>query len=127
MGNNPVRFIDPLGLTYIDINITGGTGAWGGSAGIQIGPDGLFVYAGGGYGAGASVTGNSGSPSGGFSASETVSGGTGGWGGLATVSNGSDGVSGSIGAGWGVGMGFSAGGTYTYPIWTPNPGTLPCH
>ncbi|RLG24215.1 hypothetical protein DRN85_08035 [Methanosarcinales archaeon] len=47
--NNPVNFIDPLGLCYIDINIS--IGWWGGvTFGIMIGPGGsLYGYIGGGF------------------------------------------------------------------------------
>jgi RHS repeat-associated protein len=119
VGNNPMNRIDPSGLWYVDINLTGGTGTWGGTVGIQIGSSGVYVYGGGGYGigAGTSITMNTGSPSAGVSASETASGGNGAWGGIATVNNDSAGVAGSIGAGWGLGAGFSATVTYTYPLW----------
>ncbi len=49
--NNGINAIDPLGLWYIDINVTigGGTGSVG-TAGVQIGPSGGHFYAGGGIG-----------------------------------------------------------------------------
>jgi hypothetical protein len=54
------------------------------------------------------------------SVNTTVSGGTGTWGGLATGSYSSSGVSGSIGGGWGIGLGEATIATYTYPIWQNN-------
>ena len=122
--NNQLRYIDPLGLWYIDINITGGTGSWGGTGGVQIGPSGIYVYGGGGVGigGGASVTINSGDPSSGWSANTTVSGGTGTIGGQVSGSIDSNGqTSGAVGGGWGVGWGASATATYTYPLWQPTP------
>lgn len=44
-GNNPVNFVDPYGLWYIDINITGGFGG-GVTGGIMIGPEGIYPYEG---------------------------------------------------------------------------------
>ena len=56
--NNPVNFGDPLGLWYIDINVSGGY--WGGlTVGILINNTGIYPYFGGGAvtpGVGASVT-----------------------------------------------------------------------
>ena len=119
--NDPVNLSDPLGLWYIDINVTGGPG-WGGTAGIQIGSKGVYAYAGGGAatGAGASITLNSGDPSPGISGNVTYSGGTGTVGGLASGNypiypHGP--ATQNFGAGWGVGSGMSAGIVGTIPIW----------
>lgn len=125
--NNPVSRIDPLGLWYIDINVTGGSGK-GGTVGVQIGPSGVYVYGGVGYGSGggASVTLNTGEPSSGFSVNATTSGGTGTVGGLASLSYDSSGLSktgntlGTAGVGWGVGFGAAVTGTYTHSVWKPN-------
>jgi RHS repeat-associated protein len=47
VGNNPVRWVDPLGLWYIDINWS--FGWWVGiTGGIQMGPQGTSSYLGGG-------------------------------------------------------------------------------
>jgi RHS repeat-associated protein len=118
---NPLLYTDPLGLWFFDVNFTGGNGR-GGTVGVQIGPAGVFVYGGVGYGTGggASVTLNTGDPSPGLSVSATVSGGTGTVGGIASGSYSSTGVSGSVGIGWGVGFGTAVTGTYTYPIWQPD-------
>ncbi len=119
----PLRYIDPTGLWYIDINLTGGRGGWGGTGGVEIGPSGVYVYGGGGIGAGAgaSATLNSGDPSAGWSSNVTVSGGTGTWGGQVTGSVDSNGQgSVNVGGGWGVGAGIATTVTYTYPIWQPN-------
>jgi RHS repeat-associated protein len=56
--NNPLLLKDPLGLWYIDINVSGGF--WiGGTGGIIIGTGGVYGYVGGGIvtpGVGGSVT-----------------------------------------------------------------------
>jgi RHS repeat-associated protein len=45
--NNPIIFIDPLGLWYIDIN--GSLGYWGGgTGGVMINKEGIYPYVGGG-------------------------------------------------------------------------------
>lgn len=45
--NNPITRIDPFGLWYVDINISGGY--WGGgTGGILIGSKGIYGYEGGG-------------------------------------------------------------------------------
>jgi len=45
--NNPVNWIDPFGLWYIDINVS--LGYWGGgTGGILIGSKGIYPYSGGG-------------------------------------------------------------------------------
>ena len=126
--DNPPRYIDTLGLWFIDINFTGGTGGWGRTGGVQIGPSGLYVYAGGGVGdgAGASVTWNSGNPSPGWSSNVTVSGGdvlggavTGG-----IDSNGQGTI--NVGGSFGVGSGIATTSTYTYPLWQPHKAKPPC-
>ena len=57
-GNNPVNWVDPEGLQYIDINVS--AGFWlGGTAGILISPSGTYIYVGGGFvtpGVGGSIT-----------------------------------------------------------------------
>jgi RHS repeat-associated protein len=45
--NNPVSRIDPLGLWYIDINVSLGI-ILGGTGGVMIGPNGIYPYLGGG-------------------------------------------------------------------------------
>ncbi len=117
---NPLRYIDPLGLWYFDINSTGGSGTWGGTAGLQIGPAGVYWYAGAGtgLGAGGSVTYNTGDPSTGWSNNLTVSGGDGTLGGQLTDSTDTNGgVTLSGGGGWGLGWGTADAITYTHPIW----------
>lgn len=56
-GNNSINLIDPLGLWYININVSGGF--WGGgTAGVLIGSEGVSSYGGGGVvtpGASASI------------------------------------------------------------------------
>jgi hypothetical protein len=57
-GNNPVQFVDPLGLWYVDFNVNVGLGL-GVTFGVMIGSDGqLHPYLGGGFmsGPGASLT-----------------------------------------------------------------------
>jgi len=49
VANNPLRLIDPLGLWYIDVNVTGGFGLVF-TGGLIFGPDGIRPYAGGGIG-----------------------------------------------------------------------------
>ena len=45
--NNPIIRVDPMGLWYIDVNVSGGF--WGGATGgILIGPKGIYRYEGGG-------------------------------------------------------------------------------
>jgi RHS repeat-associated protein len=76
--NNPVNFVDPYGLWFVDFNFTFGIGAGlGGTIGIQMGPSGVYVYSGGGagVGAGSSITVNSGDPCPGSSVQATLSGG----------------------------------------------------
>ncbi|MBI5057977.1 MAG: hypothetical protein HZB61_15310 [Nitrospirae bacterium] len=47
VGNNPVNFRDPLGLWYVDVNVS--LGYWGGgTGGVLIGSEGIYPYAGGG-------------------------------------------------------------------------------
>lgn len=58
-GNNPVSRIDPLGLWYVDINVSGGWWGLGGTGGILIGEEGIYTYEGGGVvspGIGGSIT-----------------------------------------------------------------------
>jgi len=46
--NNPVNFIDPLGLWYYDVNVS--LGKWiGATGGFIIGPQGIYPYLGGGF------------------------------------------------------------------------------
>jgi RHS repeat-associated protein len=120
VGDNPVNWVDPYGLWYVDVNITGGIGRGGATGGVQIGPAGLFVYGGVGIGSGrgVSVTINTGDPSPGLNPGIIVSGGTGEVGGLLShgykdidFPGGTD-----IGVGWGVGFGLAITGKYTYPI-----------
>lgn len=46
--NNPINWVDPLGLWYIDINISGGWWGVGITGGVLIGPGGTYPYVGGG-------------------------------------------------------------------------------
>jgi len=58
VGNNPLRSTDPLGLWYIDINVSGGYGI-GATGGVYISPGGIQPYIGGGLmtpGIGGSLT-----------------------------------------------------------------------
>ncbi len=59
-GNNPIKRIDPLGLWYIDVNVSVIFPWWGGgTAGIMINQKGIWKYAGGAIGIpgpGASLT-----------------------------------------------------------------------
>jgi RHS repeat-associated protein len=47
--NNPLRFIDPLGLDYLDVNVSGGT-PWfvGGTGGAMVQDGCIYPYVGGG-------------------------------------------------------------------------------
>ncbi len=47
VGNNPVNQKDPLGLWYVDINVSGGY-IGGGTAGVMINDTGIYPYIGGG-------------------------------------------------------------------------------
>jgi len=118
-GNNPISRIDPLGLWFIDLNITGSPTFYGigGTGGIQIGSTGVFIYGGGGIGAGAgaSVTINYGEPAAGWSGSVVGSAGNGVFGGMVSGSyDGEFSVGGGLG--WGIGAGVSAGLVYTYQL-----------
>ena len=119
VGNNPITRLDPLGLWYVDVNITGGRRGRGGTAGVQIGPAGVFGYVGAGVGngGGVSVSLNSGDPSSGWAMSGVISGGTRGLGGQITISYGVEGVSASVGGGWGFGLGWSVGAVHTWQVW----------
>ena len=50
VSDNPINAIDPLGLWYIDINITGGWYGLVGTGGVFVGSNGIHPYAGGGIG-----------------------------------------------------------------------------
>jgi RHS repeat-associated protein len=50
VGNNGINAIDPLGLWYIDFNITGGWFGLVGTGGVFVGSSGIHPYAGGGIG-----------------------------------------------------------------------------
>ena len=104
-----------LGSWYLDFNRTLGDGT-GGTYGFQIGPAGIFGYAGYGavFGGSSSVTLNLGDPTPGLSAELTVSGGNGVLGGLVSYNNSFSGQSGSVGIGWGVG--FAGGGVIKYTV-----------
>jgi len=45
--NNPINYVDPYGLWYIDINLSGGK-IIGATGGVMISPEGLYFYGGGG-------------------------------------------------------------------------------
>ena len=49
-GNNPVNRIDPLGLWYIDVNVSGGWWGAAGTFGIIFSDKGIYGYGGGGVG-----------------------------------------------------------------------------
>ena len=117
VGNNPANAMDPVGLWYLDFNFTGGDGK-GGTGGLQIGPAGIFLYGGGGYGVGGgfSATLNTGDPCEGISFGATVSGGDL-FGGQGTVSYSNGEVSPAVGVGFGLGVGYAVTVTYTHQIW----------
>ena len=128
VGNNPINRIDPLGLWYIDLNLTAGLGN-GFSAGLQIGPSGAYLYGGVGFadGGGVSVTANTGNPSPGGNLTVTASGGNGIVGALVSGSHNSGDPSASAGLGWGLGLGTAATVNYTLPIWQNTPTNKTCN
>ncbi len=89
--NNPASYVDPLGLWYIDINVSGGY--WGGgTGGLLIAPEGIYPYLGGGLV----------SPFGGFSLTWSPQSPSTGW---------NYGVIGGFWIGWGWGY-SKVGGAY---------------
>jgi len=105
--NDPVNGIDPLGLWYIDINVS--LGYWGGvTGGVIIGPEGIYTYGGGGVV----------SPPGGIAVTVSPSDPTPGWNigiqgtaGLAGQYGYSFGKGG--GSFWEIGLGWPIGGSVT--------------
>jgi RHS repeat-associated protein len=117
--NDPINVIDPEGLWFIDIGISGsatGSLAPGGTIGLQIGPSGVYFYygAGLGIGAGASATIHTGDPCPGVSVTGTVRGGypIGGIP-LGVEADLSIGENCGVAAGLGVGLGIGFGGSVT--------------
>lgn len=93
-GNNPVNRKDPLGLWYVDVNVS--LGYWGGgTAGVLVNNSGVYPYAGGGIV----------SPPGGISVTWSPSDPTTGW---------NVGLQGGYWGGGQVGYGFGEGGG---PFW----------
>ncbi|MDA3835310.1 MAG: RHS repeat-associated core domain-containing protein, partial [Spirochaetales bacterium] len=125
---DPINLVDPSGLWYFDLNLTGaatGTLGPGGTIGVQIGPSGVNFYYGFGlgFGTGASATFNLGEMSkcNSVGVGVTFSGGYPVFGvpvgAHGTVSSDVDGdVSTDFGVGLGVGFGVSAGVTHTVPV-----------
>lgn len=124
--NDPINFVDALGLWYIDIGFSGaanGVLGPGFTVGLQIGPSGVFVdYGVGlGIGAGASATVNTGNPCPGVSVTLTgragvpIGGIPVGASGSVSVDQGGN-VSPSLGAGLGVGAGVSLTVTHTVQL-----------
>lgn len=125
---DPLRYTDPLGLWYIDLNVTGSATSTlgpGGTLGLQIGPTGLNFYYGFGlgFGKGASATFNSGE----MASCSTVnlgvtfSGGypilgipVGAQGNVSTDMGGN--ISADFGVGLGLGFGVTVGPTHTIPV-----------
>lgn len=100
--NNPVNRRDPLGLWYIDINVS--VGFWGGgTGGIMISPEGIYPYAGGGVV----------SPPGGVSITWSPSDPTTGW---------NVGLQAGYWAGGQVGYGFGEGGGPFWEVGFATPG-----
>jgi RHS repeat-associated protein len=125
--NNPVRFIDPLGLWYFDLNITLGSGG-GLTFGLQAGSAGVYAYYGVGIvdGASVSATVNTGDPTNGLGVNiiSTVGAGIGATASQTLDSNGFAKSGDTYGSGGiGIGLGLSAGitGTNSIPIWQPKP------
>jgi RHS repeat-associated protein len=131
-GNGPTDRIDPFGLYYVDIGVSGGV--WvGGTFGVQIGTGGVFVYVGAGVttpGIGGSIQFSPNKPSPGWGGQFQGALGTGSVGPAGTATFGPGGFTGgSVGVGGGLfgskTTGFGAYGTYTFgPFFTPPP-TIP--
>ncbi|NVL90429.1 MAG: RHS repeat protein [Desulfobacterales bacterium] len=120
--NNPINAIDPLGLWFIDVGVSGaatGTLGPGGTIGFEISPSGLYWYYGVGLGVGGgfSATYNPfGDPSEGVNVKGTVRGGTGVVGAQAGGSLSEDGFSWTWGAGYGIGFGGAVTATQTIRV-----------
>ena len=128
VGGDPLRYTDPLGLWYIDLNVTGsatGTLGPGGTVGLQIGPTGVNFYYGFGlgFGRGGSATFNLGE----MASCSTVNLGvtfSGGYpilgipvGAQGNVSTDMEGnISTDFGVGLGLGFGVTVGPTHTIPV-----------
>jgi RHS repeat-associated protein len=141
VGGAPTYLIDPTGLWYISIGVSGGFGGGGGGA-IQIGSNGIYFQGAAGAttpGVGVGITfspdGNP-SPGGGASIQGAVGPGVVGVAGAVNFDG--NGYAGTeVGVGIGLGgskaTGAAAFGTYTWPIWewnpqrppNPNPGPQP--
>ena len=124
VGNKPANRKDPLGLWYIDINVSGGYGI-GGTAGVMINDTGIYPYAGGGVatpGASVSTTWSPNNPTPGWNFG--VQGSSGGYAGQIGIDS-KGGSFGEFGAGGPSGV---FGGVYYVfgPYLTPQP-KQPCN
>ncbi|MBL4664814.1 MAG: hypothetical protein JKY23_02495, partial [Nitrospinaceae bacterium] len=120
--NNPINFIDPIGLWFVDIGFSGaakGEYGPGGTIGLKISPDGVFGYFGFGLGIGQGVSATYnpfGDISEGVSVDASVRGGRRGIGAQAGGSFNKDGFSGTWGVGFGIGFGGSIAVTDTVKL-----------
>jgi RHS repeat-associated protein len=124
--NDPTNLVDPEGLWYIDLGVSGsvvGSLGPGGTVGFKIGPSGAYFYYGAGLGIGAGATGtiHTGNPCAEVSVTGIVRGGypIGGIpvGAQGDVSIGQEsGVSGGAGVGLGLGLGVSLTATHTVKL-----------
>ncbi|MBW2021145.1 MAG: RHS domain-containing protein [Deltaproteobacteria bacterium] len=119
---NPIYAIDPFGLWFIDVGVSGAaSGTWGpgGTTGLQISPSGLYWYYGVGLGIGGGFSATYhpvGEPSEEVSVTSTVRGGTGLVGAQAGASLGEDGPCWTWGAGYGLGFGATVTATQTIQV-----------
>jgi Ca2+-binding RTX toxin-like protein len=132
-GNNPIINVDPYGLWYINIGISGGF-VVGGTAGVQIGSAGVFPYVGGGVttpGLGGSVTFSPQDSSAGWGAQVQGAVGPGVYGAAGGINFDMDGnvtgYEGGVGGGLGSSKatGIAAFVTYTFPLWRFGPDNKP--
>jgi len=117
--NNPLNFLDPIGLWFVDVGFSGAANGKlgpGVTAGVKISPSGVFGYFGFGVGVGQGVSATFspfGETSEGVSVDASVRGGSGTFGAQAGGSISDDGISSTWGVGYGMGFGGSVTATYT--------------
>src|SRR5262245_48687378 len=58
VGGRPTRFTDPLGLWYVDLNVSASYGIFTGTGGVAVNRCGFFPYLGGGVGVGSPISGS---------------------------------------------------------------------